>query len=106
DPRLAVASGMGRIGLAQHDEQLAAGVHRSRRPPLAAVDHVAIALALDAALDVGRVRGGYGRLGHREAGANVALQQRLEPLPLLGVRAIVLENLDVARIGPRAVENL
>ena len=37
------------IGLAHHDEDLAARVARARRPPLAAVDDVVIAVAVDAA---------------------------------------------------------
>ena len=36
-----------RVGLAHHDEDLAARVHRPGRPPLAAVDHVLVAVALD-----------------------------------------------------------
>src|SRR5207248_5929132 len=45
------------------------------------------------------------RLGHREAAADLALEQRLEPLPALLRRAMVDEDLDVARVGRRAVED-
>ena len=44
------------IGLAHDDQHLAVAVQRVGRPPLAAVDHVLVAVALDPRLDVGGVR--------------------------------------------------
>ena len=38
-----------RVGLAHHDQDLAVRVHRAGRPPLAAVEHVLVAVALDRA---------------------------------------------------------
>ena len=58
-------------------------VHRAGDPPLAPVDHVVVAVALDAGGDVGGVGGGHLRLGHRERRADLARQQRLQPLLLL-----------------------
>ncbi len=75
-------------------------------PPLAAVDDVVIALALDAGLDVGGIGRGHRRLGHREGAADLALQQRLEPLPVVLGRAVAGDGLHVAGIGRRAVEDL
>src|SRR5207249_7029513 len=45
-------------------------------------------------------------LGHRERGADLALEQGLEPLLLLLGRAVALEHLPVAGVGRRAVEGL
>ena len=67
------------VGLAHHDQDLAVAVQGVGRPPLAAVDHVLVAVALDPRLDVGGVRGRDGRLGHRERGADLAVEQRLQP---------------------------
>src|SRR4030081_1676318 len=43
------------IGLAHHDQHLTAGIADARRPPLAAVDHIVVAVALDAGLDIGGI---------------------------------------------------
>ena len=68
-----------RVGLAHHDEDLAVRVHRAGRPPLAAVDDVLVAVALDPGGDVGGVGGGDVRLGHAERRPDLAVQQRFEP---------------------------
>ncbi len=69
-----------------------------------AVDHPLVAVELRARLQQGRVRAGDLGLGHREAGANPPLQQRLQPaLALLG-RAVLGEDLHVAGVRGRAVE--
>ena len=47
------------------------GVHRAGDPPLAAVDDVLVAVALDAGGDVGGVGGGDVGLGHRERRADL-----------------------------------
>jgi hypothetical protein len=94
-----------RIGLAHQDRDLAARIASARRPPLAAVDHVMIAIALDAGFDVGRVGGGHRRLGHQEGGADFAVHQRLQPLLLLLLGAVAHEHFHVAGIGRRAIEH-
>ena len=66
-----------RVGDPHDDQQLAARRHRTRRPPLAAVDDVLVAVALDPRRDVRRVGGGDLGLGHRERRADLALEQRL-----------------------------
>jgi len=103
---LLVARGIVGIGLAHQDVELAARVAGAARPPLAAVDHVMVAVALDAALDVGRIRRGDVRLGHEERRADPALEQGLEPLLFLLLGAVALDRLHVARVRRRAVEHL
>ncbi len=101
----AVAAAFG-IGLAHHDHDLAARVADARRPPLAAVDDIVIALALDARFDVRGIRRGDSRLGHQEGGADLALQERLQPFVLLIRAAIALQHFHVAGVGGGAVEHL
>ncbi len=103
---LLVAVGIVRGGLAHEDDDLAARVADARRPPLAAVDHVVVAVALDRRLDVGGVRRRDIGLRHGEARADFPLQQRRQPLLLLGLGAVELERLHVAGVGRRAVEHL
>ena len=100
-----MAVGIGGIGLAHEDRDLAARIGRARRPPLAAVDHVVVAVAQDGALDVGGVGRGDGGLGHGEARADLAGEQRLQPLLLLRLVAVELQGLHVAGVGRRAVEH-
>ena len=92
--------------LAHEDQDPAARIAGAGRPPLAAVDHVVVAVAHDRALDVGRIRRRDVRLGHRERRTDRARQQRLEPLPLLLRRAVALQHFHVAGVGRRAVEDL
>ncbi len=94
-----------RIGLAHHDIDLATGVARARRPPLGAVDHVFVAIAADAAADIGGVRRSHVRLGHQEGRADLAAQQRFQPLVLEFFRRVALQRLHVAGIGRGAVED-
>jgi hypothetical protein len=70
---LAVGRRIG-VALAHQDDDLAARIAHARRPPLAAVDDVAVAVGLDAAFDVARVGRGDRRLGHGEAGADLAVE--------------------------------
>jgi hypothetical protein len=51
--------------------------------PLAAVDHIVLAIAADVALDVGRIARGDGRLCHREGGADPTFHQGTQPAILL-----------------------
>ena len=106
DHRLAVVRvGVG-VGDAHEHRDLAARVERAAREPLVAVDHVVVAVALDAARDVGGVARRDPRLGHREARADLAVEQRLQPLLLLERRAELGEDLHVAGVGRRAVGRL
>ena len=93
------------IGLAHHDRDLAARIAEAARPPLAPVDHVVIAVTLDAGLDVRGVRGGGIGLGHQEGGTDLAVHQRAEPFFLLFAGAVTVEHLHVAGIGRGAVEH-
>src|SRR3981081_3201748 len=95
-----------RVRLAHKDEELAAWVHRPRCPPLPAVDHDVVALANDAALDVGRVRGRDIRLRHRATGADLCIQGRAQPSILLFRCAVAGEDLHIPRVRRRAVEDL
>ncbi len=103
---LAVARRVRGVGPAHHDEQRAARVGRAGCPPLAAVDHVVGAVAHDRGPDVRRVARGHCRLGHGEAGADFAGEQRFEPAALLFGRAVALEHFHVAGVGCRAIEHL
>jgi hypothetical protein len=66
DHRLLPVPLRGRVGLAHDDEDRRVGVHRAADPPLAAVDHVLIAVAFDPGGDVGGIRRGDLRLRHGE----------------------------------------
>ena len=94
------------VGLAHEDRDPAARIAGARDPPLAAVDDVVVAVAHDARLDVGRVRRSDVRLGHREARADLAGEQRLEPALLLLGGAVADQHFHVAGVGRRAVEDL
>ena len=93
------------VALAHDDGDLAARVAHARRPPLAPVDDVLVALAPDGSCDVGGVGGGDLRLGHQEGGADFALHQRLQPAGLLRVGAVEVQHLHVAGVGRGAVEH-
>ncbi len=71
-----------------------------------AVDDVVVAVPRDAGLDVGGVRRRDLGLGHGEGGADLAFEERLQPLLLLLGRAVALDRLHVAGVGSRAVEGL
>ena len=94
---LAVRFGLG-ISHAHEDEELAARVAGAAGPPLLAVEDDLIALHLAGGLHVGGVARGNGGLGHREAGPDLAVEQRLEPAFLLLRRPVAHQDLGVARI--------
>ena len=77
----------------------------ARGEPLVAVDHPLVAVELARATQARRVGARGLRLGHREAGADVAVEQRLEPALLLLLGAVLGEDLHVAGVGRRAVED-
>jgi hypothetical protein len=60
---LGVAGGV-EIGLAHHDPDIAARVHRVRNPPFATVDDIFVAIGCDRQLQIGCVGRGDLRLGH------------------------------------------
>src|SRR5438477_418273 len=70
----------------------------ARAPPLAAVGHVAAAVAPGAALDRRRIRRGDRGLGDRARRAGLAVEQGLEPAALLLRGAGALEHLHVAGV--------
>ena len=72
-----------RVGLAHGDVDGATRIAGARCPPLAAVDHVVIAIAFDARGDVGGIAGGDIGLGHGEGRADLALKQGFEPARLV-----------------------
>ncbi len=106
DHRLLPMRGRGRVGLAHHDQQPAARVLRTARPPLGAVDDVLVAVADDRGRDVGRVRARHGGLGHAERRPDRAVEQRPQPLLLLRLGADQVEQLHVAGVGRLAVHRL
>ena len=95
-----------RVRLPHQDQDLAALVAGARGPPFAAVDNVIAAVLLDGNRNVRGVGGGHIRLGHGEARADFAGQQRLQPALLLRLAAIADQHLHVARVRRGAVEHL
>ncbi len=89
-----------------HDGDLAARVHRAAAPPLAPVDHVLVAVGDDRRRHVRGVARGDVRLGHPEARADLALEQRLQPALLLLRRPEHREHLHVAGVRRSAVDRL
>ena len=81
---------------AHHYGNLAPGVACATAPPLHTVDNVYIAMAIDGGLDVGGITGGDFGLRHTEAGADLSLQQGLQPCLLLGLAAVKVEDFHIA----------
>ena len=73
--------------------------------PLVAVDDPLVALELGASGELGGIGARGLRLGHREAAADLAVEERLEPALLLLLGAVLGEDLHVARVGRGAVED-
>ena len=89
-----------------HDHDLAARIAGAGDVVLLAVDHPLVAVEHGPAGDVLGVRRRDVGLGHRVRRADLAVEQRLEPLLLLLRRADALEHLHVAGVGRGAVEAL
>ena len=106
DHRLLLMLGRVRIGLAHEDHDLAARVAGAGSPPFTAVDDVFVAVAVDRALDVGCVARRHRRLRHAEGGADLAVEQRLQPFLLMRLCPVALYCLHIAGIRRRAVEYL
>ena len=100
--RALVRRGVG-IGHDHRDRKRRAVV--AGREPLVAVDHPLVAVELGARDQTRGVRAGALRLGHREARADLALEQRREPALLLLPAAVLGEDLHVAGIRRGAVED-
>ncbi len=94
------------VGQAHEDHDFAARVASTGSPPLAAVDHPLITFTAGVGLHVGSIRGSNARLGHTEAGANLASQQRLEPFFFVLVVAVANDGFHVAGVRRAAVERL
>ena len=88
------------IGMGDADEQdhLGIGMRGAAGEPLMAIDDVIIAVAIDARGQLGRIRAGDLGLGHADAGADLAGEQRLEPRLLLLGGAELREHLHVAGV--------
>src|ERR1700693_2803491 len=71
------------VRLAHEDRDFAAWIARARGPPFAAVDHIVIAIAGNAARDVGGIGRRYRRFRHRKARTYLAREQWLQPSFLL-----------------------
>ena len=91
------------VGDTHEHGDLAARVERAAREPLVRVDDVVVAVGLDAAADVRRVRRRDPRLRHREARSDLAFEQRSQPLLALRLGSELGEDLHVAGVGRRAV---
>lgn len=72
---------------------LASRITGTGDPPLETIDDDIISIALQRELDVGGVGRSDEALGHREGGADLALEERDEPLFLLLFCAIASEYL-------------
>ncbi len=92
-----------RVGLAHHDKDLAVRVHRSRDPPLASVQHVAVTVTLNRQADVRGVRRRDIGLGHGEGGADFAFKQWTKPHVFLLIGTEHRQHFHVAGVGRRAV---
>jgi hypothetical protein len=77
---------------------------RTRRTNLA-VQYVVITVLLDSHLNVGSIARRNLRLRHQEGRADLALQQWVQPLPLLCLCTILGDDLHVASIRGGAVDS-
>ncbi|MNO81803.1 hypothetical protein D3C76_730570 [compost metagenome] len=83
---------------ARHDDG-EAGAFKAGDQPLGAVDDVVVAVTHGSGGHQRRVGAGTVRLGHGEAGADVALHQRAQPALLLLRRGDHFHQVDVALVG-------
>ncbi len=68
------------------------------------INQVVIAFSHDACLNVGGVARSDRRFGHREGGANLPLEQGLQPLLLMFRRTVTHQHFHVSGIRRTAVE--
>ena len=93
------------VGHAHQDADLAARIGGAGDEPLAAIDHVVVAVPADPGADVGRIRARDVGLGHGEAGADLPVQEGRKPLLALPGRREQVQKLHVAGVGGGAVED-
>ena len=92
------------VGGARREDEMRGAVGAGDEP-LAAVDFPCVAVLLGIGLDHARIGAAAGRgLGHGEGRADLALDDRLQPLLLLRRRAELLQHVHVAVVGRHAVE--
>ena len=106
DLRLLQVLGGVRVGFHHGDEDLATGIAGTTDVVLLAVYDPLVTFQLCLGTDIGGIRGRHAGLGHGEGGANLAIQQGLQPLLLLGLAAVLLQDFHVAGVRRRAVEAL
>src|SRR3546814_10723492 len=80
------------IGLAHYDRHLAARIAQPRRPPVASIDDIFVAIPFDPRLDVRRIRGSGEGFSHQESGTDFTVHQRFKPGFLLPGRTIAVEH--------------
>ncbi len=104
DDDLACAAMRLGIRIGHHHRDGEGGADRAGSEPFVPVDYVVVTFADGAGLELGRVGARRVRLGHRETGANLAVEAGLEPSLFLLVGAEFGENFHVAGVGRHAVE--
>ena len=95
-----------RAGLHHGDHDLAPRVAGTGDVELLAGEHPFVAVEAGLGGDLLGVRGSEVRLRHGVGGADLAVQERLQPLLLLRIGAVALQHLHVAGIRRTAVEAL
>jgi hypothetical protein len=98
--------GVGRgVGIGDHHCNREVGAVGAGGEPLVPVDHPLAAVGeFGAGLEGGRIGAGHLGLGHREAAADLAVEQRLKEALLLLVGPVVDQDLHVSGVRRRAVE--
>lgn len=71
-----------------------------------AVQDIVVTITLDGHLDVGSITGSNLGLRHEEGRSDLALEERVEPLPLLCLGTVLGNNLHVASVRGSAVGSL
>ena len=92
-----------RLRVGHHHDDQEGGVARVRGEPLLAVDHPLVAVEHGLGLEHLGV-GAAVRLGHRVGRDDLVVEQRLKEARLLRVRAVVGEDLRIARVRRLATE--
>ena len=103
DLRLLLAGGGVGARLHHHDHDLAARVAGAGNVEFLAIDHPLVAIEHSRRADILGVRRGDARLCHGIGRADLAGEQRLQPLFLLRGRAHALQHFHVAGVGRVAV---
>ncbi len=93
-----------RVRVRDHHDDEERGVARVGREPFLALDHPLVTVPGSPAHELLGV-GAPLRLGHREGGHDIALQQRLEVARLLRLGAVQREDLGVAGVGGGGAED-